>query len=276
MSTATVLAPDPARRTALAGSGKVTLTSVIKSEWIKFRTLRSSWITIAATIAAMIVIGLVIGYTTGSADWSALEADDRAATAPLRGYFVAQLIIGVLGVLFVTGEYATGMIRSTFAAVPRRLPVVGAKAVVFGLVALVATAVASFAAFFGAQIFLSAEGHGSSIGDSGVLRAVLGVGVYLTCTGLIGGALGWIVRSTAGAISALVGILLIVPVLVQFIPGSVGNGVNKFLPGEAGQAFLTTEPLDNTLAPWAGLGVLVLWAVLAFAIAVRIVLKRDA
>ncbi len=264
------------RRPAAAGGAKVTFGRVLHSEWVKFRTLRSSWLTLGSAIAAMIVIGLVVGYTTSTGDWAGFDAEDKLASSPVRGFLLTQLIIGVLGVLFVTGEYATGMIRSTFAAVPRRLSVLGAKTAVFGVVALVAMTLASFAAFYGAQIFLGPDGHGSSLSDPGALRAVAGVGVYLMLIGLLGGALGWIVRSTAGAISALVAILLIVPVLIGFLPGSVSSSILKFMPSNAGESFLTSVRVPDTLAPWTGIGVLALWVVVTLTVAVLTVRRRDA
>lgn len=255
---------------------RVTIPRIVRSEWIKFRTLRSSWYTLAAAVAAMIVTGLVIGYTTSTSDWSTLEADLTAPSAPLQGYFLAQLLIGVLGVLFVTGEYGTGMIRSTFAAVPRRLPVLGAKTAVFAALALVSMTAASFAAFFGAQLFLGPDGHAASLSDPGVLRSVAGVGVYLTLVALLGGALGWIIRSTAGAIGALVALLLVVPSLVPLLPGSLGTTISQYLPSTAGEAFFASVRTEDMLAPWTGLGVLALWVTGALVAAAIVLRRRDA
>lgn len=254
---------------------KVTFARAVKAEWIKFRTLRSSWLTLGAAMAVMVVVGLIIGYATSTANWATLDAEDTLASSPIQGFLLTQLIVGVLGVLFVTGEYATGMIRSTFAAIPRRLPVIGAKAVVFGVVALVAMTAASFAAFYGAQLFLGPDDHGSSITDPGALRSVAGVGLYLTLVGLLGAGIGWIVRNTAGAISALVGLLLILPNLISFL-GSWSDPIVKYLPSNAGESFVTSSRIPDTLAPFTGLGVLAAWAALAFAAAVVVVRRRDA
>jgi ABC-2 type transport system permease protein len=198
-----------------------------------------------------------------------------AASGPLQGFFLAQLIIGVLGVLFVTGEYGTGMIRSTFAAVPRRWPVIGAKAVVFGAVALVTMTLASFAAFFAAQVFLGPDGHGSSLADPGVLRAVAGTGVFLTPIGMLGGALGWILRSTASAIATLLGMLMVLPLVTGFLPGSVGDAVTKYLPSEAGEALASSIEQSGSLVPGAGAAVLALWVAGALAVGFAMV-RRDA
>jgi hypothetical protein len=255
-------------------SGQVTTARVIGSEWIKFRTLRSSWVMLLASVAAMIAFGLLIGYNTGK-HFAGLAPEDAAASGPLQGYYLAQLLMGVLGVLFVTGEYGTGMVRSTFAAVPRRLPVVFAKTVVYGVVAVAGMVVASLAAFFASQLFLSHYGHGSSLSDPGVLRAVVGTGVYLALVGILGGAIGWIVRSTPGGISSLVGLLLVLPVLFQVLPGSWAANVFSYLPTEAGSSFVMSIHLPGTLTPWTGLAVLVLWVVAAFVAAAVVLRTRD-
>ena len=254
----------------------VTAVRVLKSEWIKLRTLRSSWWTLGAAVVAMIAIGLLVSYVTSTSNWAKLDLEDTVASAPLQGYHLAELLMGVLGVLFVSGEYGTGMIRSTFAAVPKRLPVLGAKSAVFGVVALVIMTAASFATFFAGQIILSADGHGSSLSDPGALRSVAGVGLYLALIGLLGGAFGWIVRSTAGAISGLFGLLLIIPVIIGLLPGSVSTTLAQYFPSNAGGSFLTSVQLPDTLGPWAGIGVLGLWVAAALAVAAVVIRRRDA
>jgi ABC-2 type transport system permease protein len=263
-------------RTIRRTDGDLTAAGMMNSEWIKFRTLRSSWFTLVGAVLLMIVFGAIFGYSTSTANWAKLGADSRAATGSLGGYQIAELVIGVLGVLFVTGEYATGMIRSTFAAVPRRLPVLAAKSSVLAAISVVTMTAASFAAYFIAQAFLSSHGHGSSLSDPGALRSVAGVGIYLALIGALGGALGWIVRSTAGGISALVGIMLILPVVVGLLPNGIGETITKCLPSEAGGAFITATHNTGALSPWIGLGVLVLWVVGAFAAATMLVRRRDA
>jgi ABC-2 type transport system permease protein len=272
----TTLTSRPTEAHAPATRDDVTPVRVLTSEWIKLRTLRSSWYTLAAAVVAMIAIGLVIGYATSTSNWASLDAEDTVASAPLQGYHLSELLIGVLGVLFVSGEYATGMIRSTFAAVPKRLPILGAKSAVFGVVALVTMTATSFATFFAAQAFLSPDGHGSSLSDPGALRSVAGVGFYLALIGLLGGAFGWIVRSTAGAISGLVGLLLIVPVILGLLPGSIGTTIAKFFPSNAGGSLVSSVQLPDTLAPWTGIGVLGLWVVAALALAAVVIRRRDA
>lgn len=262
------VAPAPARRRGES----VTFARVVRSEWIKLRTLRSSWLTLGAAFTMMVLIGVVIGTSTSSS--GGVDADFSDAASPVRGFLLTQLVVGVLGVLLVTGEYATGMIRSTFAAVPKRLPVVGAKAAVLSVVVLVAMVPASFAAYYGAQPFLP-ESVASSITDPGVFRAVAGVGVYLMLVGLIGSGIGWIVRSTAGAISVLVALVLIFPLLIGFL-GSWADSIVRYLPSNAGESFVTSGPVKDALGPYAGLIVLVGWVVAAFVAAVALVRYRDA
>jgi ABC-2 type transport system permease protein len=260
--------------TATAPRHSVTFPRVVNSEWIKFRTLRSSWVTLLAAVVAPILIALAIGYNTGK-NWSALAPEDSAPSGVLQGYFLAQLLIGVLGVLFVSAEYSTGMIRSTLAAVPKRVPVVVAKAIVFASVAAVALTVATLASFLAGNLFLSHYGHGYSLTDATVPRVVIGTGIYLAMVGLLGGALGWILRSTPGGISALVAILIVVPTIFRLLPGAWAKDVLEILPGSAGGSFVSSVHAANTLAPWTGLGVFALWVVGALSVAAVLLKRRD-
>jgi ABC-2 type transport system permease protein len=275
-TTSAMTTPAPAlERHGIPEDGRVTIGRVIRSEWIKFRTLRSSWVMLFASFAALVAFGLIIGYNTGK-HFHGLAPEDAAASGPLQGYYMGQLLMGVLGVLFVSGEYGTGMIRSTLGAVPRRLPVLFAKSVVFGAIALVTMVAGSFAAFFASQLFLSHYGHGSSLSDPGVLRAVVGTGVYLGFVGILGGAIGWIVRSTAGGISSLVGLLLVLPVLFQVLPGSWATHVFEYLPTEAASSFVMSVRLPATLSPGTGFVVFVLWVAAALVAAAVVLRRRDA
>ena len=251
----------------------VTLARVARSEWIKFASLRSTWISLVAAAVVEIGLAAVLGYRNGSG-FAELTPEDATVSSVLEGYFLAQLMVGVLGVLFVSGEYGTGMIRSTLVAVPARVPVVIAKAGVFAVAAIVSMSVAAFAAFAAGQAVLGAYGHSSALTADG-LRAVLGTGVYLAVIGLIGGALGWIVRSTAGGIAVLFGILLIVPTMIQTLPWTWLSDIGRYLPSEAGGSFISTFPAPGTLTPWTGLAVLLAWPVILFGAAAVLVRRRD-
>jgi|tagenome__1003787_1003787.scaffolds.fasta_scaffold20952294_3 ABC-2 type transport system permease protein len=275
----TITPPRPRTRPAPAPAGadgyRVTFARVVNSEWVKFRTLRSSWLTLLGAVAALVVIGLVIGYNTGK-NFTTLRPEDAAASGVMQGYFLSQLLIGVLGVLFVSGEYSTGMIRSTLAAVPGRLTVLTAKAVAFGAVALVTMVATAFVTFYGAQAFLSHYGHGYTLSDPGVLRVVVGTGAYLALIGLLGGALGWILRSTAGGIATLLGLLLVIPVLLRVLPWTWATDLGTYLPDQAGSSFVSSIHTAGTLTPWTGLAVLLAWVIGAFAVAGVLLKRRDA
>ena len=273
MSTATISRASTTPTPHVGVGGDVTLARVAGSEWIKFRSLRSSWYMLGSAVALLPIFGAVVAYNTRTP--TGLAAEDAVPSAVLQGYNGAQLLVGVLGVLFVTGEYGTGMIRSTLAAVPRRVPVLLAKAGIFVAVSLVPMLVASLATFLGAEAFLSHYGHGYSLSDPTALRVVLGTGIYLTLVGLRGAALGWILRSTAGGIAALVGLVLVTPVLFQLL-GAWGRDLGRFLPSNAGGSFVSSLAGDHMLGPWSGLGVLVAWVAVALVAAATQLRRRDA
>jgi ABC-2 type transport system permease protein len=276
-SSATVTAPAAPRSAAPGAKAQpVTLRRVVRSEWIKFWTLRSTWAVLSAAVVGMLVLALVVAYNTRHLT-SNLQANDIAPSSTLQGYYLAQLLIGALGVLFVSGEYGTGMIRSTLVAVPRRLPVLWAKLVVFVTVTAVSMITVSIVAFVCAQALLSHYRTGFSLSDPGVLRVVIGTGIYLTLVGMIGGALGWIVRSTPGALVAYFAVVLVLPVLFGEALGNWGKEVAQFLPDQAGASFSTSIPESSYhLSPWVGLLVLVGWVAVALAIAAGVLRRRDA
>lgn len=274
MSTVADPRERPTTDAAIRIAQPVTFVRTVSSEWIKFRTLRSSWLVLLAAVIGVIVIGQLIGYNTGRS-FSNLAPEDAAPSGVMQGYYLGQLLIGVLGVLFVTGEYATGMIRSTATAVPRRLPVLGAKALVFGLVAVITMVPTCIVTFLGAMAFRSHFGHGVSLGDPGNLRVVIGTGVYLALIGLLGGAVGWIVRNTAGGISTLIGLILVLPVLFEVVPGTWAKSVGKFFPSNAGSSFVSSVHAADTLTPWTGLIVLVAWVIAAGVLAAFVLKRRD-
>jgi ABC-2 type transport system permease protein len=268
-----------ARQAPGPSSSKVTWPRVARSEWIKLRSLRSTLYTLAASV--VITIGLGILFCSFIvARWSQLSAVDRATFDPvgtsLRGALLAQLAVGVLGVLFITGEYATGQIRATMSAVPRRLPVLGAKVGVFAVVATVVSAASALVAFLAGQAILSAHHAGVSLADPGVARAVLGTGLYLAVVGLLGMALGFIFRSTAGAIATLYGILLVLPLLADVLPADWAPHIVPYLPGNAGTAIMQVHAQANTLAPWTGFALFVGYAAAAVVAAAVLLRRRDA
>jgi ABC-2 type transport system permease protein len=263
--------------------GGVTQMRVALSEWTKLRTLRSTRYALFAGV--MMTIGFaIIPALVNASRWSSMSAIDRASFHPLEtsliGVSIAQLAIGVLGVLIISGEYSTGMIRSTFAAVPKRLPVLWGKAGVFGLVTLVLALPSTLIAFFAAQAILkghSLNGHdiALSISDPGVARAVVGGALYLTLVGLFGLGLGAILRNTAAGISAFAAILFVIPPLMGVLPASWNNAISPYLPSNAGSAIMQTGNPAHTLAPWTGLGVFAAYTAVAIAIAAIQLRRRD-
>jgi ABC-2 type transport system permease protein len=266
-------------RAPLPGDLRVTMVRVLRSEWVKFRSVRSTPITIAAGVAGMIALGWIFSASAASR-WQAIRPQAKLNFDPagvsLRGYFLAQLVIGVLGVLVVSGEYGTGSIRSTLSAVPSRLPVLWAKAVVFAVVSFVVSELSAFAAFLGGQAFLSSRHIETSLSAPGVFRAVSGVGLYLTVVGLLGVALGWLIRHTAGAIATLFGLLLVLPGIAAALPDSWTPHIVPYLPSNAGQALMVLRAEPDTLAPWTGFAVFCAYVVVALAAAAILLKRRDA
>jgi ABC-2 type transport system permease protein len=256
--------------------------NVLKSEWTKIRSIRSTYWTLLT--AAVLTIGLsAIVCAVFVAQFSHLKASDlatfNASSTSLTGGILAQFAIAVLGVLVITGEYATGMIRTTFAAVPQRLNVLWAKVVVFSIVTFVVTSAACFAAFFIGQGILSAKHIGVSISAPNALRTVVGTAVYLTVLGVLSLGVGVLLRKTAGAICAVVGILFVVPVLAGFLPSSL-DAMQKFLPSNAGQAIIDSGPhqagATAQLTPWVGMGVFALYAIGLLVLGAVLMQRRDA
>jgi ABC-2 type transport system permease protein len=209
-----------------------------------------------------------------------VEAEEKvefsAAHLSLGGIQLAQLAIGVLGVLLISSEYTTGMIRATFAAVPQRRTVMAAKAGVFTVVTVLVSEIACFIAFFAGQAFLAHKHLDAHLGDPGVLRAIIGGGLYLAVLGLLALALGTMIRHSAGAIAALFGILFVLPGIASALPRATQDAVNQYLPSNAGQQIFALRIDPHTLQPWAGLGVFCLYAAVALAAAAILLRRRDA
>lgn len=239
----------------------ITFGHLLHSEWTKFRSLRSTWLTVLTTAVLGIGVGALATRAQGLGFFDA-TAEDRAAFDPtavsLTSITIAQLAIGVLGVLVVTSEYATGMIQPSVTAVPRRGRLLAAKALVFTGVGLVVGELIGFTSFFIGQSILSGLGVPyATLGDPGVLRAVIGCGLYLAVLGLLGLALGTLVRSTAGAISLLVTFTLLIRMIALTLPEAVRDWISKYWPTTAGEKIISVLPDPVMLPPWAGFGILV-------------------
>jgi len=263
---------------AYRGDQRVTQVRVIRSEWTKLRTLPSSaWSLLAA---AVLIVGFGALYsgvrvTRPPQDPAAIASFDPTAVS-LSGLQLAQLAIGVLGALLITGEYATGMIRTSFAAVPHRLPVLWGKAIGYALAVLALSVPATFAAFLVGQSILSSEHLDTTLGQPGVARAVLGGALYLAAVGLLGLGLGALLRGTAAAVGALFGLLFAPQILVGFLPSTWSDHVYGYLPAPAGIAITNLRPDPTSLAPWTGFGVFCLYTAILLALAAWRLRRQDA
>jgi ABC-2 type transport system permease protein len=275
--TATTAVPETHGRDLRDHYGFSDLT---RMEWIKLRTLRSTGWGFGILAVSMIGFAVLVNSLL-SAHWGHMSAADRASFDPTNqgftGLIIGQLVMAVLGVLTVTSEFSSGMVRATFAAAPRRPLVLAAKVAVFGGAALLAGEVLAFISFFAGELVL---GHGVphvSLATPGVARAVLMAGGYVALTGLIGLGLGAIIRRTAGGIAAAAGLIFVIPFLTLPLPDSVRNDVAKFLPEQIAASSITAvKPEAHTLSPGLGFAMLCLYAVVLLGAGAYTLAKRDA
>jgi hypothetical protein len=283
--------------------GHAGLANQLRSEWTKLRSVRSTWVCLAVVLVAGIGLSaLVTDVEAGR--WGTLGLADRATFDPVRfsqtGTFLSQFVVGVLGALVVTSEYATGSIRTTLSITSKRTTVLAAKLIVIGVVVFVVAEVTAFASFFTSQAILLAHGAralppGStiltqirsttipyvSLSDGAALRAVFLSGVYLLLLALSACAIGFVLRHTAGAIATFVGLLLVLPLIVNVLPSSLSSSFEKYLPSNLGLAMtvVTTRKTDFAgilLPPWPAVGLLALYAAIGVLLAAWLLVRRDA
>jgi ABC-2 type transport system permease protein len=252
--TAIAAAPAPAHR----GASGYRFSQVARMEWIKLASQRyPKWI-LAATVAEMAGVAALAGRNMTAHPGAGFDVINNA----MAGLVLSQLIVGVLGVLVMTSEYSSGLIRNTLAAVPNRGLVLTAKATVFTAVTLVVGEISAFAAYLATKLSLA---HGLStpgLGQPGVLRAVLLAGVYLALVGLIGLGLGTLIRHSAGAIGALAGVIFVLPLILLALPHQTEHEIGKFLPMVIAENSLTAVlRVSQSLEVWVALGVLCGYAV---------------
>jgi ABC-2 type transport system permease protein len=277
-ATATTPLAVAVRRPPTPSLGHV-FRAVVRAEWTKMRSVRSTMWTLAVTVGLAVGFGTLVGVSQVNGS-DTLTPVQRLRFDPtslsLSGLFLAQMAIGVLGVLMITSEYATGQIRATLGATPRRMTVLAAKAVTFVVVVVTVGLVASFSAFGIGQAIFSGKHIGVSLGDPGVLRAVVGGALYLAAVGALGLGLGTILRRTAGAIAALVGLLLVIPLVSTFLPAAWSDHLTRYLPAQAGMSVFRVVPDATSLSPWTGFAVLVGYAALALIVGGLLLVRRDA
>lgn len=276
MTTATTV--EPARGETRADTARGTYLAAVASEWTKLSSVKSTVWSLLATIGITVGFGTVFS-AAAVARWDQLDPVDRltfdATAHSLSGVFLAQLALGVLGVLVIGSEYTTGSIRTTFAATPRRKTIIAAKATVLGTVSIVVGLIGCFVAFGIGQLILQKKNVGASLGDPNVLRAVLGGSIYLTAIAVIGFSLATIVRRTPGAIGSLFGIVLVLPLLAEALPSPWDNNVAKFLPLTAGESLFSTKATPFILTTSHAVIVLAVWVSVTFTAALLSIARRD-
>lgn len=236
-------------------SPAVTPRRILRSEWHKLWTLRSTWIILTAATVSTVAMGLVMG---GTYDGDDSEID--TVTFILLGTQLAQICVAVLGILVTAGEYATGMIRASLTAVPRRTPVLRAKAAVFTAVALAVTFVTNLVTFLAAQALLTGTDKVTALTDPGILRALAGNAAGITLLSLIALGLGALVRSIPGAIGAFVGTVLILPELLGGLPYEPLRTAIDYFPAQAAGVLGSATPVPDAASPGRALLALLLWA----------------
>ncbi len=260
---------------------EVTLLSVARSEWIKFRTVRST--VMGAIVFVVLTIGLGILVTTLiRSHWDTLPALQRLSFDPvstsLAGTSLAQYAAGVMGSLFITTEYGSGAIRTTLAAVPRRMTLIGAKLVVLMLSMLVLGEIVCFGAFLiGQRVYAGLiPASTDTLANGAVLRSVLLGGVYLALLSVLGLALGLILRQSPATISTFTALILVLPLIIFFLPTSIQNALTRYEPASLGRAMMSTFPPDQMFGAWTATGVLVLYVLGVLALALALFERRDA
>jgi ABC-2 type transport system permease protein len=273
---AATMTAAPVRPSGVDGA-RLTFPRILASEWAKIRTVRSTFWTLVALV--VLGVGLTALLCWGIAgELASGEADGESPSMFITfGLTFGQIAALVLGVLVLSAEYSTGMIRTSLTAVPRRLQLLAAKAAVLATLLLVLGTAVAFGSYFAGNAFLEAEGVGVGLGDEGVLRSLVGNGLYLAVLGLFGLALAVILRHTAGAITVGLALIFVLGNLVMLIPGTFGEWVTKLMPGNAGGSITVPGQWDpGQLGPWTGFGVFALETLVLLAVGAVLFARRDA
>ena len=250
---------------------------IVRAEVRKLYTVRSTYWALAAAVVSNLAVAAVLGALLPSHLSSHQKATIDSVRVSLGGLHLSQIAIGLLGVLAITSEYGTGMIRATLTAVPQRRLLLSAKILVLTAVTLAAMTTACLGAYLTFQAFLPAgDPMHTTMATPGVLRAVTGAGLYLTVLALLGFGLGALLRSSAGATAALLGILFVPTLLAALLPQSWQDTIAGYLPMNAGDAIYTLRPEAHMLGPWTGLGVFSLYAAAGLTVAFLLISRRDA
>lgn len=279
MTGGTAAAPAPAlEHRRRQGAPQASFLDVLCSEWTKLRSVRSTFWSLLVAAALGIGLGALISYV-GARHYST-DPELRFSWNPtdhsLRSLEIAQLAFAVLGVMVMTGEYSTGMIRISLAAVPRRARMLSAKLAVFAGVALVAGELISFATFFCGQALIHGKAPSAGIGQPHVLRAVIGAGVYMALLGIAGVGFGTLLRHAAAGIAVMVAILFVLPGIAFALPATWSHPIEEFWPTNAGQRLAMVAHPAHMLGPWSGLAVMCAFVAAVLAGAFILLERRDA
>jgi ABC-2 type transport system permease protein len=252
---------------------------VLVCEWIKFRSVRSTYLTFVLAAVAAVSIGYLVAHSDAT-HWATMSAAAKAAFDPVGDTFaglgLAQLAFGALGVLAISSEYTTGLIRTTIAAVPRRRAVIAAKATVAGVVSLLAGEVIAFATFFTGQQALSAQHLNVTLAHPGALRGVLAAGLYLAVMAWVGLGLGVIIRHTAGAIIAMVGVVFLLPTIIHALPAPWDTRIGRYTLDGAAQQMIAQHPQAGYFSAGPSFLIVAAYAAVALAAAALVITRRDA
>jgi ABC-2 type transport system permease protein len=252
---------------------------VLAAEWIKLRSVRSTYLILAFAAAAAVVIGYLVTHADVTR-WATMTAQAKASFDPVGDSFsglgLAQLAFGTLGVLVISSEYATGLIRTTFAAVPRRRAVLAAKAAVAGAVSLAAGEAIAFATFFTGQQALSAQHLQVTLADPGVLRGVLAAGFYLAVMAWTGLGLGALIRHTAGAITTMSAVVFLLPKIIPALPAPWNVQAGNYTLNLAAQQMIAQHPHPGYFGAGPSFLVVAAYAAAALAAAAVVITRRDA
>ncbi|MDD9206233.1 ABC transporter permease subunit [Georgenia sp. 10Sc9-8] len=280
MSTTTRTSPSQSRAVQV---GPVTFPRVVRAEWIKFWSLRSTYWNVAVTVLAMVAMALMMSAAATVSVDGAPAGPDGSVVIGL-GYSFGQIVVAVLGALMITGEYSTGMIRSSLAAVPARVPVLVAKALIIAVVAFVLGVVGVALSYLVTYPILGAD-VAADLGDPEVLRIFWGSGLYMAGVGLLGLGIGALLRHSAGAIATVLGVLLLLSTIVQLLMmwSDTFTTVYPYLPSTAGEQIVTPDlgamsmpGMPEMLDPWVGFGVLMAYVVVTLTAAAVLLRRRDA
>ncbi|WP_207343721.1 ABC transporter permease subunit [Arthrobacter sp. E3] len=302
MSTTRISAP------AHVAGGSLTFMGVLRSEWIKFRSLRSTKLLLLFTFVAMVGVGAFAAWVRGMVVQGIMEfgaagppgrelpttgapkmtIDQAIAAAnqqglniygtPIAGLQLGILVLGALAVLLIASEFGTGMIRSTITAVPKRLPVFFAKAIVLVVVSYILTLVAAFVTFLVSMPILGIYDINMSLDMDGVLRSILLGGVYVAGVALIGLSLGTLLRSAAAGIVVLVALFFLLEIatsLLGLVPGDFWKYVSQYIPSVAGGRMLEIGDKAAFISPLSGGLIFLAWIVVITVPAIVSFKNRD-